>query len=209
MESSKFERLATPEEGDERFTPEEKNELYLERSKYLLEQLDTDPLTGAKSRTAFQDELAQTLKFVRGEIDAHRAGIEPIGEVSIVFIDLDNFGQVNKSIGHLAGDEVLKKVVEIIKDSVRETDTVGRFGGDEFFVLLPRANKKIAKERANIILGNLQSDARLQELEVGASMGICSSVESTDPTTLVHFADEASRKAKQSGKNRVEIYSGE
>jgi diguanylate cyclase (GGDEF)-like protein len=208
-ESPTFERPTTPEDGDEFLTSEEKSELYLERSKYLLEQRGIDSLTGVKNRFAFQEDLDRILKFVRGDIDAHRAGIEPIGEVSLIFIDLDNFGQVNKLIGHLAGDEVLKKAVEIIKGSVREeTDIVGRFGGDEFFVLLPRANEETAKERANTILANLQSDAKLQELGVGASIGISSSVESTDPTALVHFADEAARHAKQSGKNRIEVYSG-
>ena len=139
-------------------------------------------------------------------MDAHRAGIEPIKEVSLIFIDLDNFGQVNKSIGHDAGDEVLKKAVEIIRGSVRETDTLGRFGGDEFLVLLPRANEETARERGDRILTNLRSDVRLQELGVGASIGICSSVESTEPTALMHFADVASRKAKQTGKDRVEVY---
>lgn len=165
-----------------------------------------DHLTGAKTREAFNGELDRMLKFVRGETDAHRAGIEPIGEVSLVFIDLDNFGQVNKSIGHDAGDEVLKKAVGLIRSSIRETDTLGRFGGDEFLVLLPRANEETAKERADAILANLQSDAELQGLGVGASIGVCSSNLSTDPAELVRLADEASRKAKQGGKGRVEVY---
>jgi diguanylate cyclase (GGDEF)-like protein len=192
---------------------EEEHALTLERSSYMLEhiahqdeQINTDPLTGVKNRIALEGELTLALKFVRGEMDAHRAGIEPIKEVSLIFIDLDNFGQVNKSIGHDAGDEVLKKAVEIIRGSVRETDTLGRFGGDEFLVLLPRANEEIARERGDRILTNLRSDVRLQELGVGASIGICSSVESTEPTALMHFADVASRKAKQTGKDRVEVY---
>lgn len=203
-ENPKFERPTTPEE---------EHKLVLDRSEYLLghiakqnEQISTDFLTGVKNRAAFQNELNRVLGFVRREIDAHHAGIEPIGEVSLIFIDLDNFGQVNKSIGHLAGDEVLKRAVGIIKNSIRETDTLGRFGGDEFYVLLPRANERTARERASRILANLQSDAKLQELSVGASIGVCSSTKSTDSTELVHFADEAARKAKQSGKNRVEVY---
>ena len=208
-ESPKFEHPPTPEEGEEVFTSEEKGELYLQRSEYLLEQLDTDPLTGAKSRVAFQAELSRALRFVRKEMDAHRAGIEPIGEVSVVFIDLDNFGQVNKSLGHHEGDEILKKVVKLIKDAVREMDTVGRFGGDEFLALLPRATEEIAVKRAHAILANLQADTRLQELRVGASIGVCSSTESTDDTEIVHFADKASREAKQGGKNQVRVYKGE
>lgn len=194
---------------------EEEHELTLERSKYLLEHIakqdeekGIDTLTGAKNRVAFENELARSLTFVRGEADAHRAGIEPIDVVSLIFIDLDNFGQVNKSIGHLEGDKVLQKAVKLIQDSVRgETDVLGRFGGDEFFVLLPRATEETAELRANTILANLRADVRLQELGVGASIGVCSSTDSTDPTELVHFADEAARHAKQNGKNRVEVYS--
>lgn len=215
MESGKPERRVVPIPGEKEALKElvDENRILdaqLGLKEWEMEerarQVGIDSLTGVKNRTTFQKELADTLRFVRGESDPHRAGIEPINELSLLFIDLDNFGEVNKKLGHGRGDDVLVRAVNIIKNSIRETDILGRFGGDEFYVLLPRASQGIAESRAGKILADIQADEQLRELGVGASIGVCSTLNSTDPSELVEYADEAARKAKQGGKNRIEIY---
>jgi len=206
-EKPRFERPATLEE---------EHELVLDRSKYLLEhiakqeeQLGIDGLTGLKNRKEFENELEKSLRAIRaGEEWRRRAGSEPLKEISLVFIDLDNFKQVNDTHGHLAGDNALKKVAEVLKKSVREADVVARFGGDEFYVLLLRANEKDGRAVADKIQTNLKNDPRLNELNVTASIGVSSSDASNpiDSTTLITRADEAAYTAKRCGRDRVEAY---
>lgn len=204
-ESSKFERPVTPETGDEHLTPEEKNELYLERSKYLLEQLDRDLLTGLRNRKVFESELERVLNAIRG----HRAEDEALKEAAIIFIDLDNFKQVNDTLGHLKGDAVLIQIARLLESSVREEDIVARFGGDEFYALLPHTNEHQAVVIAEKIRARLDEDPRLSELGVTASLGIrpidASNV--TDAATLIKHADDATYTAKETGKNKVKVYS--
>ncbi|MSU74568.1 GGDEF domain-containing protein [Candidatus Kaiserbacteria bacterium] len=193
-ESPKFERPETPETGDETFSLEEKAAMYLERSQHNLEQLEKDRLTGLSNRMGFDRALERELMLrARGGQDC-----------SILFIDLDNFKQVNDSKGHLEGDRVLQEVAEVLTHSIRGTDLVARFGGDEFFILLPQTDKEEALETGNKILTALNGS---KELFIGpgitASIGISSSSLSANATELVHFADLAAKKAKQSGKNQV------
>ncbi len=171
-----------------------------------------DPLTGLKKREPFEKELDRVLGVIRarGEAKEYRAGSEPIREASLLFIDLDGFKGVNDTLGHLEGDAVLKKVAGILTDSVREEDTVGRFGGDEFYILLPRTGEKGATVVANKIRTNIESDSRLGGVGVTASIGVCpvDASNATDSKTLITHADEAALAAKRGGKNRVEVYSG-
>ena len=173
-------------------------------------QHGVDHLTGLKTRKTFERELDRPLKLIRGEVLEHRAGAEQIKEISLIFIDLDNFKRVNDILGHTAGDNALKKVAEILTGSVREADIVARFGGDEFYILLPRANEQIAMVVAEKVRANLDKNPKLKELGITASLGVCSvgASSATNSETLIHHADLAAKKAKQEGKNRVEAYSG-
>ncbi len=197
-------------------TPEEEHELVLDRSKYLLEhiakqekQLGIDDLTGLKNRKEFENELEKSPRAIRAwEGGRRRVGGESLKEVSLIFIDLDNFKRVNDTHGHLAGNDVLKKVAEVLKRSVREADVVARFGGDEFYILLPRANEKDGKAVADKIQTNLKNDPGLNELNVTASIGVSSANVSNpiDSTTLISHADKAAYTAKSVGKNQVEVH---
>lgn len=153
----------------------------------------TDRLTGLKTRLIFERELHKSLRF---------------GETCVMFIDLDNFKNVNDTLGHLEGDNVLKRVADVVIHTVRETDTAARFGGDEFYVLLPQTNNESAEIVANKILSNLKQDSRLHELNITASIGISSSHGSLGPTpeSLVRAADAAANAAKQAGKDTVKLY---
>lgn len=179
------------------------------------EQLEKDVLTGLKNRVFFENELERALKAIRVKKGHHRASGEPLRELSVLFIDLDNFKQVNDIHGHPKGDIVLKKVAEILTGSVREGDVVARFGGDEFYVFLPRANGFDAAVIAEKIRANLEGDPMLKEPPgVTASIGVRSVNASNiaDSKTLIKQADEALYEAKgdkEKGRNRVRVYSGQ
>ncbi len=182
---------------------EEEHTLTLERSKYLLEQLGVDRLTGLKNRTSFESALDQVLEGIRVRqgTKEHRKGTEPIRQASILFIDLDKFKQVNDTLGHQTGDEVLRKTARILTDSVRKSDIVARFGGDEFYILLPRADRGTAETLAGKIREGLGSDEELRNLGVTASIGISSvdesNVESVDAGVLIKRADTAMYEDKR------------
>jgi diguanylate cyclase (GGDEF)-like protein len=168
------------------------------------ERHGTDPLTGARRREVLIHELDQSLKRIHAEKGGHRKE-----GISIIFIDLDQFKQVNDALGHPAGDRVLKRAADLLRGPIRATDMLARYGGDEFVVFLPNTNEEHALIAAEKLRTALENDAELRNLGVTASLGVCSSdaSEATDPETFIAHADEAALAAKRGGKNRVEVYS--
>ena len=164
-----------------------------------IETLGVDQLTGLRTRKFFENELDQSLKTIREKVEEQRSGIEPLREASLIFIDLDKFKEVNDTFGHLAGDDVLKKVAEILVNSVRKSDVVARFGGDEFYILLPRASQEDAEVVADKIRTVLGDNAKLKSLGITASIGVSSVNESNavDSKTLIERADAAMYADKQ------------
>ena len=136
------------------------------------ERYGLDHLTGLKTLKVFEQELERSLKMIRGEMEEHRTGVEPLKEVSLVFIDLDHFKEVNDTLGHTAGDDVLKKAAEHMKSAVRGTDLLARYGGDEFIALLPNTSEKHAVIVAEKLRATLDSDPELKKLGVTASIGV-------------------------------------
>ena len=193
-------------------TTEEVQDAQIGLLEWELEERDKhhsiDHLTGANTRKMFEHDLERSLKIVRGEVEEHRQGAEPLREVSVVFIDLDHFKHVNDTLGHAEGDAVLIKVTELLQGALRATDMLARYGGDEFVVLLPNTSEKNAVVVAEHLRTSLENDAKLKGLGVTASIGICSSSTSDthDPKTLVTQADSAAYVAKKGGRNRVEVY---
>lgn len=171
-------------------------------------QHDTEHLTRLKTREAFDNEL----KLICGELKEKRRGIEPPKKVSLILIDLDHFKKVNDTLGHSAGDEVLKKVSALLIESVRPTDTVARFGGEELIILMRDAPVQVAERHAEEIRAKIEQltfDA-YPELKVTASFGVCSVDVSPaiNSKTLMKQADDALYSAKNGGRNRVEVYNG-
>ena len=169
-----------------------------------------DSLTELKRREIFESELKQSLKIARGEVDERRMNAESLKEVSLIFMDIDNFKSINDTYGHSAGDEVLRKVSALLTSSVRGSDTVARWGGEEFAVLLRGASVSIAESEAE----NLR--AKIEQLtfdtypkHVTASFGVVSSESSQDDQVLCERADKAMYAAKQDGRNRVKVYEKE
>ncbi len=167
------------------------------------ERHGTDPLTGARRREMLVHELDQSLGRIRSEGGHRKEGI------SIIFIDLDQFKQVNDTLGHSVGDKVLSKAAGLMRGQIRATDMLARYGGDEFVIFLPNTNEEHALIAAEKLRAALDNDEELKSLEVTASLGVCSSdvSDATDSVTFIKHADEAAYAAKQAGKNTVRVYS--
>jgi diguanylate cyclase (GGDEF)-like protein len=160
-----------------------------------------DGLTGLPNRSMFSKLLAQSIS------EAHRYDRRP----AVAFLDLDRFKQINDTLGHDAGDQLLKEVANRLKSCVRDSDTVARLGGDEFVVLLPEPDD--AKHAAIIAQKILAAAARPftlmgQEFRVTASIGISMyPQDGLDEQTLTKNADIAMYQAKAEGKNNFQFYS--
>ncbi len=163
-----------------------------------------DPLTELPNRLLLQSRLEHALDR------AHRHG----QRAAVLFVDLDRFKTVNDSLGHVAGDQLLVEVARRLRQRIRDEDTLGRFGGDEFLVLLePIASPEEAAVVARDLLGALQTPFRLtdsQEAYIGASIGI--SIFPEDGSTaaeLLRDADAAMYQAKENGRNRFCFYTAD
>lgn len=124
-------------------------------------------------------------------------------DTSIIMIDIDYFKQINDKHGHQAGDSVLVKVAEIIQSTLRESDNVGRYGGEEIIIILPNTSNKTAFEIANRIRINIEkNDFADIHQHVTISGGICTSQTET-ATAMIKKADEYLYEAKENGRNRI------
>ncbi len=158
-----------------------------------------DALTGLPNRVYFVGRLDEALR--RAEREGTRIGV--------VFLDVDRFKVVNDSLGHAAGDELLKAVADRLRESLRPDDVVARFGGDEFTVLVERvADEAAAMEMADRVLRILGRPVNLShgETYVSASLGVAISEPGTSGAELLRNADTAMYVAKQRGRGRVELF---
>ena len=149
-----------------------------------------DELTGLANRRLFADRLQHAINM------AHRTKLS----VSLFYLDLDRFKSVNDSMGHAAGDEVLKETARRIVSTLRDSDTAARLGGDEFILLLPETDADGATPVAEKILKKLREPYIFEgkELTLGASIGIAVYPQNADNgEVLVHLADTAMYHAKQ------------
>jgi diguanylate cyclase (GGDEF)-like protein/PAS domain S-box-containing protein len=159
-----------------------------------------DNLTGLPNRTLLVDRLSQALE------SAHRN----TSSVSLVFLDLDRFKPVNDSQGHAVGDQLLQAVASRLLSCVRRSDTVCRYGGDEFVILLADiahgCDAALCADKI-ITLINEPFDIGGQQLSLGASIGIASYPEhAREAGLLIKYADIAMYQAKFSGRNRFQVF---
>ncbi|NRA84299.1 MAG: EAL domain-containing protein [Gammaproteobacteria bacterium] len=164
-------------------------------------QANFDALTGLPNRKLCLGRLNHEIEMEQ------RAN----GHLALMFIDLDRFKYVNDTLGHKSGDELLQITAKRLSDCVRKTDTVARFGGDEFVIILPNIQNSCAIERlADSIISSLATPFILSnqhEAIVSASIGITSyPSDGTDATELLKNADTAMYQAKDDGRNTFRFF---
>ena len=180
------------------------------REKLLIERLGwlalRDPLTSLFNRRAFEEQLERALKGLRTG-DEERREIQ--GHV-LLFIDLDQFKVVNDTCGHAAGDELLRLISENVSHCLRSHDVFARMGGDEFGIILLNCSLAVGEQRAEKIRSVISQTELMwnaTKFVSTASIGLvhlCASGET--PNMALSAADLACYKAKDNGRNRVEVY---
>jgi diguanylate cyclase (GGDEF)-like protein len=170
----------------------------LEANRALAQAAVTDGLTGLKNHRAFQEALHSAAQM------AERLQ-QPL---SLVMFDIDHFKQFNDRFGHPAGDELLRQVAQVLRESARAYDVAARYGGEEFALLLPNT----ALEQAVQVAERLRQQIRAIEnphAPVSASFGVATYRRGMPPATLVYEADAALYRAKRGGRDRVCVYQPE
>jgi diguanylate cyclase (GGDEF)-like protein/PAS domain S-box-containing protein len=160
-----------------------------------------DPLTGLANRTLLRDRLEHAL-----------AGSEREGEgegetTGVLFVDLDNFKQVNDVYGHARGDLVLVELAKRLRSAVRPADTVARFGGDEFVVICEAVNEQTALSLGQRLQAAIRLPLTVDGVPHGLSASIGVALGDRDPDSLIANADAAVYRAKARGRGHVELYS--
>ncbi|PIG93947.1 EAL domain-containing protein [Gloeocapsopsis sp. IPPAS B-1203] len=166
-------------------------------------QASHDPLTGLPNRILFEDRLSLALAqaYRRGEM------------LAVAFLDLDRFKTINDTLGHAVGDALLQSVAQRLLGCLREGDTIARWGGDEFTLLLPRIScPEEAAKLAQRILSSFKTPFRIgdRELHITTSIGIAlAPYDGEDTETLLKNADTTMYRAKQQGKDNFQLYAPE
>ncbi len=162
----------------------------------ISELVREDQLTGALNRRGLDETIDRELK----RADRNHSPL------SVALLDIDNFKKLNDALGHQAGDRALTHLINVIKETLRPTDAVGRYGGEEFVIILPDTDLEAAIEAMQRLQRDLTKKFFLHNNErilVTFSAGVALRGENEDQEDLVGRADKAMYQAKQAGKNRV------
>jgi len=163
----------------------------------LRDQVTTDELTGVHTRAHIMEIFSRTI----AQAHSQKAGL------SLAMVDLDYFKRINDTYGHLAGDKVLKEVAGRIQAQLRDGDFVGRYGGEEFMIILHNtdvAGSLVVMERLRTCISQtpIEIDDK-QKIAVTFSAGVTALHQDDDEDSFFHRADEALYEAKDNGRNRI------
>lgn len=168
----------------------------LENEKQTLTNLSsTDKLTGLYNRYKFED----LFEFEKSQMLRHNT------QLAIILLDIDFFKAVNDTKGHNVGDAVLKEVALILRASVRNSDVVVRWGGEEFIVFTPKTTLEQAQQLAETIRANVKNASFSHGRQLTASFGVTSFEEEDGLESLIQRADRALYRAKELGRDNVQI----
>ncbi|NVK20395.1 MAG: diguanylate cyclase [Methylocystaceae bacterium] len=164
----------------------------------LQDMATTDKLTGVPNRNIFDPIFDQIKK------SAKRHSYP----VSVAMLDIDHFKQINDKYGHLGGDTVLKNVARVIQERLRESDTVFRWGGEEFLILLPECDDQRAQKICEEIRKSIENCTILHgshDIKVTASIGVTQMMNEEAALPLINRADQALYQSKRTGRNKLSI----
>ena len=169
--------------------------------KRLQHQANTDELTNIFNRREF-------IRISEFEMNKSFSNQTPLG---IILLDIDHFKSINDQYGHTVGDQVLRSVAACLQSGIRDEDVLGRYGGEEFAILLPGAGPQtslLIAERLQTALMSNQIELGKEKLIVTASFGVFSMIvnENTAINDLLKNADKALYQAKEGGRNRVAVF---
>jgi diguanylate cyclase (GGDEF)-like protein len=162
-----------------------------------LQSATMDPLTGVKNRTAMEAAMKREI----GLANRHH------NPLSFILFDLDHFKSINDRYGHLIGDQVLRAVARVAEDTIRDSDIIFRYGGEEFLVILHGtriSGAALLAERIRNSIENLELFPELN-LHITASMGVVHLADAEDAEEIFRRADTAMYRAKHNGRNQVVI----
>lgn len=162
-------------------------------AEYMESLATTDPLTGLVNRRSFG-------WLVKGKLERALAANRP---ASFIMIDIDHFKAINDSLGHDAGDMVLKAIAEELKSSFRSSDVIGRWGGEEFLVYVADADLEAAKALAERLAKRVSERVFIQDRSVTVSQGVAVLEPDADFEAAIKRADEMLYRAKRDGRNCV------
>jgi len=154
----------------------------------------------------FLTRVANRRSFIRALKDFVRDYYERKYPFALLMVDIDDFKKINDTYGHLCGDKVLRTVAEILKLSLRARDIIGRYGGEEFVIILPGSNLAQAvnvAERLRKAVEEMTIDCNGNPIKVTISIGVATMKDGLNEEKLISLVDKALYLAKKSGKNRI------
>ena len=172
------------------------------RLESLEQEAKNDGLTGLLNRKTFYQRFTNVLSRLDGRYPC-----------AVIMLDIDHFKKINDTYGHPAGDEVLKKISDVIRKTVRKVDMAGRYGGEEFSIYLHATDQLHAvqvAERLRMIIRQTRFVFDRKEVNVTASLGIaCHPAQGLTSEDLIRHADDALYRSKQGGRDRTTVFPGQ
>lgn len=163
------------------------------QNKLLKQQSITDVLTGIYNRLQLDEDLSYAIQHSKGTKS----------EFSIILLDIDHFKRVNDNFGHLVGDAVLKAFASLLLSSIRSSDIVGRWGGEEFLIICPNTSLKDCKQLAEQLRKKITEHEFPEKMSLSASLGVAVQQQDEEAEAMIARVDNALYEAKKQGRNRV------